>query len=105
MKYGTPNCPTCGKIAMGECDYTPGCAETWPPEDTLKADATTEFEYAGETDMFWDGQLNVNEVEASFLRPFAQRSPEIAERVDFLDKHIRLQCHAGHEWDSTKEDT
>lgn len=100
MKYGTPNCPTCGRELIGEVDYTPGTASLFEREDEAeKATAATVFDYSGETDMHWDGQMNFNEVAAMMLRLWGHRDD--AEKIEGL---TRVRCYEDHEWDTTKED-
>jgi hypothetical protein len=55
MKYAIPNCPECGELLRGESDLTPGCALVTRFEDGS-------FDYAGETDVFWDGQINRRDI-------------------------------------------
>lgn len=56
MKFNPDHCPTCGKIAYATCDNVPGLA-------LLMSDPATsdEFEYAGETELDWDGQTKVTD--------------------------------------------
>lgn len=72
MRYAIPHCPECGKVVAGERDYTPGLALVMQLEDGS-------FEYEGETDMYWDGQVNE--------RDFPDGTP-LAGAVEALIAHI-----------------
>jgi hypothetical protein len=70
MKISGPlKCPECGEEIMGSADLVPGCALM-----NVESDGT--FDWAGETEMDWDRQRNV------------EQDP----------KRIRVQCCDGHEW-------
>lgn len=79
MKFQTPNCPKCGEQARGAADWTPGCA-------LLNFDESGNAEYAGGTDMFWDGQLN-----GADLHRHCSTPPNQADVIE-------LQCSEGHLW-------
>jgi hypothetical protein len=66
---GPLKCPECGEEIIGSVDLVPGCALM-----NVEPDGT--FEWAGETEMFWDGQYNHCEDPTKLL----------------------VQCRNGHEW-------
>jgi hypothetical protein len=84
VRYQTPKCPECGEILQGECDMTPGCAEVEELPDGT-------FDYTGNTEMFWDGQVNEHDLEVTTLA-FAKGETPV------LDKLVRVQCHNAHMW-------
>jgi hypothetical protein len=97
VTYGTPKCPECGETLMGECDMIPSCARV-----TERPDGG--FDYEGDTEVFWDGQVNRNAYDRSVL--IAERFV-LADTEDEMPAHLRLvsvQCAFGHEWNTTKED-
>lgn len=85
MRYRLPNCPTCGRDVDGEADYVPGRALV-----TRLTDGS--YEYDGETDMFWDGQMNELEIER--LHGFT-KSPAT---------NVRVECRAAHTWETERYD-
>lgn len=70
MKIRGPlKCPECGEEIKGSVDLVPGCA-------LMNVDPDGTFEWAGETEMDWDNQHNL------------EQDP----------KRMRVQCCDGHEW-------
>lgn len=67
---GALKCPECGGGIIGSADLVPGCARM-----TVEPDGAADW--AGGTEMFWDGQYNRAEQPGT----------------------MRVQCAEGHEWD------
>lgn len=78
MKFEPMVCPECNKQAIGAADYVPACATFTQP------DANGHVEYSGNTELFWDGQMNMHTIEST---------PET-----FQPHHSELQCENGHRW-------
>jgi hypothetical protein len=74
---GKQFCPECGDLALGSTDLVPGAAYIdFQPDGS--------FDWAGETEVFWDGQYNA--------RPDGSPVPMGT---------IRLQCPTWvHEWET-----
>ncbi len=60
MKFEKPKCPDCGAYASSTWDNVPGQALLTEPDEN------GEFDYVGETEMFWDGQTT-DETEEGLL--------------------------------------
>ncbi len=81
-KLKQPKCPECGQWARHSVEWCPGAAIL-----TIQPDG--EWDYAGETDFFYDGQMNEVDLHVTFSkRPAAD-----------LEKYILLGC-GNHEWES-----
>lgn len=72
MKWENPNCPECGKLVEGTLEQLQG-------EALVEPDGDGEFQYQGETKVFWDAQTTMQ-----------------VEREDVL------LCPNGHEWHSKR---
>lgn len=83
MTLKIPDCPECGERANHAVDFTPGKANLQDCEEGPSCD----FDYAGGTDVDWDGQENAL---ALALR--------IVGKVENLDKFMLVGCCAGHQW-------
>ena len=75
MIFEIPQCPECGEDITGTLENVPGTALIFRNEDG-------EYEYEGETKMFWDGLETIEDE--------AVRVPAV--------------CAAGHEWQTKMED-
>lgn len=71
MRFAEDHCPTCGLEVRGTSDTIPGSALLELVDET-----TREYEHTGETEVFWDGQMNV------------EPTPGL----------VALDCRNGHEW-------
>lgn len=71
MKITTPHCPVCGELAVATIETLPGRALL-----NLEEDGTAE--YAGETEIDWNGQKSVRDKDGNRI----------------------LCCDNGHEWPS-----
>lgn len=69
MKFEQDHCPECGEELRGTCDTIPGCA-------VMSRQENGSYEYVGETDVFWDGQMSEKDEEGK----------------------VRVQCRGGHDW-------
>jgi hypothetical protein len=90
VKLHTPRCPHegCGKPAIGASDFTPGCAlfDGDPTEGPV--------DYCGETEMYWDGQINASEFAThDTAEPHLALLPDVP-----LNEQMQVQCEDGHEW-------
>jgi hypothetical protein len=56
MKFGTPNCPECGKPVTGTLESVQGTAEVVQNEDGS-------FDWGGNTEICWDSQETVHDDE------------------------------------------
>jgi hypothetical protein len=72
MRIQPANCPVCGEIAHGTLDTIPGVALLMPNEDSS-------FDWAGETEVFWDGQTTDLDAEG----------------------RATVRCSNGHSWEAT----
>ena len=87
MKLKTPKCPHCGRSAIGASDWVPGCA-------LFDGDpAAGPVEYAGETRIFHDDQLNAKDM------PGQQPTPDESDGAAMI-----VQCSNGHEWPTQIEE-
>jgi hypothetical protein len=68
MRFDPPQCPQCGQLAKGVLETIPGLARL------LFEDGNAE--YAGSTDVYWDGQEAIRDEQG----------------------RVRLRCPDGHEW-------
>ena len=75
MRLNPPTCPVCGQIARGTVEIIPGLA-------LLSFDESGEADYAGETQVHWDGQTTDRDNQG----------------------RVRLICSAGHDWPATMTD-
>jgi hypothetical protein len=73
MRFDPATCPECGEPARGTLDDITGCAQFSDP------DTKGNVEYAGDTEVFWDGQMT--------------RKGNTEGTVMLLDR-------AGHEWEA-----
>lgn len=73
MKFEPIHCPECGEEADGVLERLSCCAYIEKDRET------GEYQYAGETDMWWDEQR-----------------PILTE-----DGRYQLVCHNGHDWPVT----
>ncbi len=87
MKYSKPNCPECGEVLAGECDYIPARARVYRLEDGS-------FDYTGDTEEFWDGQSNEIEIERHILTRAGHKPPKSSK--------IRVECYKGHQWETRR---
>jgi hypothetical protein len=69
MRFDSWRCPECGETAKGQWDTVPGLA-------LLTFDTDNNCEWAGETEMRWDGQV-----------------PDID-----AEGRVLLECPNGHQW-------
>ena len=57
MRFKKPHCPECGELLRGTVEVLHGCAEIEPNNPGDVSDpAALEFQYSGQTDVWWDGQ-------------------------------------------------
>jgi len=69
MRFDSPQCPQCGQLAKGVLETIPGLAR-------LLFDEDGGAEYAGSTDVCWDGQEAIRDEQG----------------------RVRLICPDGHQW-------
>jgi hypothetical protein len=72
MKISCPKCPECGGLAIGTLEEL----EAWA---RLDFDDNGEAEYSGYTEVIWETQRTV---------------------VNIEDETVTLECEAGHQWRS-----
>jgi hypothetical protein len=80
MKVHTPLCPECGESARGTVERLGGCAQF-----AGEPNADTPVEYSGWTEIWWDEQHTVLQVEDT---------PEGPENLPLVC------CPNGHSWPS-----
>lgn len=78
-------CPECGEPMVGAADWIPGIA--WLDRD----EDTGEYDYIGETKVFWDGQCNAISIEGGWS--------DVERRAKMV-----LVCDQGHMWSSAYRD-
>lgn len=122
MKYGTPNCPTCGEAVEGEVDIVPARSDVVQQDDGS-------FEYSGNTELFWESQVNERDWDARhpIARALAAALGNLTKMVEDgdyttveLDEAkmaliryaaatdtsvlVSVKCSAAHRWDTTREE-
>lgn len=85
MRLTTPTCPECGAAVRGTADLVPGNA-------LLQRLGDGSYEYAGQTEMWWDGQMNEIEWERV-----------LCGGGDGSERTVVLDCEVGHRWVSGVE--
>ncbi len=76
MRFNPSKCPQCGQLAKGTLETIPGLA-------LLMFDEDGNAEYAGGTDVCWDGQQTIRDEQG----------------------RVRLMCPDGHEWPAVTGET
>jgi len=75
MEFNPCKCPDCGEVAVGTIEVLHGRA------DLIQLDDGS-FEYGGETEVFWDGQMSVRDKKG----------------------RVQMTCDKGHEWFAVRKD-
>jgi len=83
MQLTIPNCPKCMELADRMIDFIPGDAEL----SAFEEGDEVYFEFAGETEVNWDGQENALDV--------VQR---LMGTVENMADFALVGCCAGHQW-------
>lgn len=86
-------CPDkkCRGEAVAEVDWVPGNARVNRFEDGT-------FEYNGDTEMLWDGQVNSVDLFGKLLRNGELRKKALPRNT------VLVSCEFGHEWYTTKKE-
>ena len=83
MRLTIPNCPTCSEVADRSIDFIQGDAGL----SAVEEGATLDFDYAGETEVNWDGQGNALDLVLSIMG-----------NIENMNDFALVGCRAGHRW-------
>ena len=83
MQLTIPNCPKCSELANHSVDLILGDAELSAAEQG----GVLDFDYAGETEVNWDGQSNGLDIVQNVMGT-----------IENMHDFALVGCRAGHQW-------